>query len=407
MAERYPGGVISKTPPVVDPGGVDSGANLYGWGGNAQGRLGVTGRNGVASGVWSLPEVSALRKAQQWPQLFDSSVNRSSPVSIGSFSNWDSVSTADSGGASAGMKTDGTLWTWGINSSGQLGLGFFSAFGSGVSSPTQVGTLTNWAQSSMSYGNCHALKTDGTLWGWGNNSQGSVGDNTTTYRNSPVQIGALTTWAQAGYCAAIRTNGTLWTWGANFFGQRGAGAFILSTSSPVQVGALTNWAQVSSKGVTRAAITTGGQLYAWGRNTYSAVGDNTTINRSSPVQIGALTTWAKVEAGNYISFAVKTDGTLWAWGSNGNGQLGDSTTVSRSSPVQVGALTNWSQASGGFAVASAVKTDGTLWTWGSGTGGHLGDNTVISKSSPVQIGSLTNWTQVATGSACSFAIEAD
>jgi alpha-tubulin suppressor-like RCC1 family protein len=198
-----------------------------------------------------------------------------------------------------------------------------------------------------------ATKTDGTLWAWGFNTRGAVGDGTVISRSSPVQVGSLTNWTTAsisgfGNCAAIKTDGTLWAWGYNAQGQLGQNS-LGNLSSPVQVGALTTWGKVSS-GYVVAAIKTDGTLWAWGFNSSGSVGDGTVINRSSPVQVGSLTDWSLVSSTSGSVTATKKDGTLWAWGGNGVGQLGTNNVVSRSSPVQVGSLTKWSQVSGRAAI---------------------------------------------------------
>jgi alpha-tubulin suppressor-like RCC1 family protein len=156
------------------------------------------------------------------------------------------------------VKTDNTLWAWGINSSGVLGTGNTIQ----KSSPVQVGILTNWAQVSAGGDDSGAVKTDGTLWGWGENINGNVGDGTTIARSSPVQIGALTDWNQVSkgetrISAAVKTNGTLWTWGAGDGGALGTGTLNISASSPVQVGALTDWFKVSAGANAMAATTKG------------------------------------------------------------------------------------------------------------------------------------------------------
>jgi alpha-tubulin suppressor-like RCC1 family protein len=278
----------------------------------------------------------------------------------------------------------------------------------------QVGTLTDWAQVAAGAYNTLAIKTNGTLWGWGLNTGGQLGDGTVITRSSPVQIGALSNWAQVAtgsqrvpsgiFSVAVKTDGTLWTWGQDSEGQLGKSTRGINTSSPVQIGALTNWAQVSAGNQFVLARKTDGTLWSWGLGSSGNLGDNTSfVSKSSPIQIGALTNWAQVSAGGLFSsenfsLAVKIDGTLWAWGNNTRGQIGDNTAITKSSPVQIGALTNWSKVQagtindsirGGFSVA--VKTDGTLWTWGFNPNGQIGDNTIITKSSPVQIGALTGW----------------
>jgi alpha-tubulin suppressor-like RCC1 family protein len=251
---------------------------------------------------------------------------------------------------------------------------------------------------------CAAIKTTGTLWSWGVNSSGELGQNNANALSSPVQVGALTDWAQVSTgpnsCAAIKTNGTLWTWGDNGQGQLGQNiAAAIDRSSPVQVGALTDWAQVSAGGSFCAAIKTTGTLWSWGLNSSGQLGLNiaTTIRRSSPVQVGALTDWSQVSSGETQCVAIKTNGTLWSWGGNSSGELGQGNTINLSSPVQVGALTDWSQAAGGQNSCAVIKTNGTLWTWGTGSDGRLGLNNEVSQSSPTQVGALTTWSSVAEG----------
>jgi alpha-tubulin suppressor-like RCC1 family protein len=158
--------------------------------------------------------------------------------------------------------------------------------------------------------------------------------------------------------AVIKTDGSLWAWGTNNIGQVGDNT-VINRSSPVQIGALTNWYQVSAGEQLTASVKTDGTSWAWGSNSVGQLGQGNVIYRSSPVQVGALTNWAQISAGSSFVASVKTDGSLWTWGLNGNGQLGQNIapTVNRSSPVQVGALTNWAQVSAGDRHASSVKTD--------------------------------------------------
>ena len=300
------------------------------------------------------------------------------------------------------------LFSWGDNAAGGLGLNDTVY----RSSPAQVGALTTWAQvaGGALYGGSGfaiAVKSNGTLWGWGGNSNGAAGLNDTVSRSSPVQIGASSDWSKVGtgtqQSFAIKTNNSLWAWGRNStFGQLGLGN-IINRSSPVQVGALTNWAQISSGSAATFSVKTDGTLWAWGRGNYITTG----ITRSSPVQIGSLTNWKQVSAGTFHCGAVKTDGTLWMWGKNGNGQLGLNNTTDVNSPVQVGALTAWSQVSAGLSFTTAVKTDGTIWSWGVGGIGQLGHGDSTNRSSPVQVGALTNWSQVSASENACVAIKTD
>jgi len=309
------------------------------------------------SGVWTLQAQMQAVAAGTWtgqPQLFawgnnakgqlglGNTTNYSSPKQVGALTAWSSIA----GGQyfTTSIKTDGTLWSWGRNNYGQLGLGD----GVSRSSPVQVGALTAWSKITNGSSFTMALKTNGTLWSWGYNNAGQLGlddGGGYTNRSSPVQIGALTTWYQVAtsntHTIAIKTNGTLWSWGRNNEGQLGLGD-VDNRSSPVQVGALTTWYQISAGGSGfTVAIKTDGTLWSWGKNGSGQLGLNDTANRSSPVQVGALTIWYQVASAESHNIAVKTDGTLWSWGQNDAGKLGLGDTVYRSSPVQVGLLTTW------------------------------------------------------------------
>lgn len=289
----------------------------------------------------------------------------------------------------------GTLWAWGQNVMGELGDGTQVK----KSSPVQIGSLTNWSQIASGYYHTIALKNNGTLWAWGDGSAGSLGHGSATNRSSPIQIGALTNWVQVsaghgGHSAGVRADGTMWCWGVNNFGQLGDGS-IIGKSSPVQVGALTDWAYVDCGGYFTVGMKRDGTIWSWGKNSYGALGQNNAVaSISSPVQIGALTNWASLSVGYEHVLALKKDGSLWSWGYNFNGQLGNNSLTNVSSPVQVGALTDWAKISAGVYHSGAIKKNGTLWMWGSGWAGQLGNGMTNTFSSPIQIGALTTWSQV-------------
>jgi len=305
----------------------------------------------------------------------------------------------------AAIKTDNTLWSWGRGDSGQLG----DNTNINRSSPVQTVTFgTDWKQvstcaSPVASANA-AIKTDGTLWCWGKNAYGQLGDNTIADKSSPVQTIAYgINWKQVAcgmyHTAAIKTDGTLWCWGGNN-GKLGDNT-TANKSSPVQTIAYgTNWKQVACSQYNTAAVKTDGTLWCWGAGTNGRLGNNTTTDRSSPVQtITFGTNWKQVACGNGHTAAVKTDGTLWCWGDNAYGRLGDNTTINKSSPVQTITFgTNWKQVSAGYTHTAAIKTDGTLWTWGRNNNNQLGDSTTTNRSSPVQTSAYgTNWKQVTCG----------
>ena len=322
-------------------------------------------------------------------------------VQLGSLTDWTDASIIAEGVQNLSqtdfcqvVKTDGTLWAWGRNADGRLGDGTEDD----KSSPIQIGSLTNWYNISNGERGPAAVKTDGTIWNWGINNLGQLGQGDTTDRSSPVQIGSLTNWASAHRGAdstvARKTDGTLWSWGSGALGQLGDGTTV-NKSSPVQIGALTTWASVSSGSSHRAALKTDGTLWVWGNNSYGQLGNGESgSNYSSPIQVGSLTDWSKVNCGEYFTVAIKTNGTLWTWGRSYYGQLGHGNTTNLSSPVQVGSLTDWDIVNGFAGHCVALKTNGTLWVWGNGDAGQLcqgehGDD--ADHSSPVQVGSDTDW----------------
>lgn len=284
--------------------------------------------------------------------------NYSAPIQVGSLTDWFIISGKSSNVLS--IKTNGTLWSWGNNTYGQIG----NSTTTNYSSPIQIGALTNWSTVSSGGSFSLAIKTDGTIWSWGRNTFGQLGLNVAgagySY-SSPKQIGSLTNWASVsaspfGSVSAIKTDGTLWSWGGNNYGELGDGT-ITQRNSPVQIGALTNWMTVACGSYACIAIKTDGTLWTWGLGGNGQLGTGNTTSRSSPVQVGALTTWAYGSSSvQFFMGAVKTDGTLWTWGYNNQGQLGLSNNTYYSSPKQVGALTTWSTFSMGDSHTIAIAT---------------------------------------------------
>jgi len=391
MSTQWPGGILSKTPPTVTAP--------------------VAGEGGSASGMWTMTEAMTYSKTGSWPkpaklrQLWvwgkndtghlgtGNTTSLSSPVQVGSLTDW-SQHIAGGEGHSAAVKADGTFWTWGQNTNGQLGQGNTT----NLSSPVQLGSLTDWAYVEAMGASCLSVKTDGTLWTWGYNHNGQLGNGAVASISSPIQIGSLTTWGKAQGAGSstilhVKTDGALWAWGTGSVGVLGNGA-TAHKSSPIQIGSLTNWATVDAgNGPFAAAVKTDGTLWTWGENSYGTLGHGNTTNLSSPVQVGSLTTWYSARAGDQALYAIKTDGTLWVAGRNTGGRLADGSTTHRSSLVQVGALTIWASVNPVAEGATGFKTNGTKWSWGecSGNLGTTGQGNNTTLSEPTQVGSATDW----------------
>ena len=343
-----------------------------------------------------------------------STTNRSTPVTtFAGGTNWKQVSGNDS--STSAIKTDGTLWTWGNGGYGQLGNAAI------IDRSTPVTTFaggTNWKQVSGGLFNMAAIKTDGTLWTWGRGNYGQLGNAVTTNASTPVTTFAGgTNWKQvssgSGNTAAIKTDGTLWTWGNGGYGQLGNAVTTGNRSTPVTTFAGgTNWKQVSCSSAHTAAIKTDGTLWTWGNGGNGRLGNAvTTGSISTPVTTFAGgTNWKQVSCGNEHTAAIKTDGTLWIWGYEYNGRLGNLTSLygNRSTPVTTFAGgTNWKQVDCGEQHTAAIKTDGTLWTWGYGGYGALGNNATTNRISPgTTFAGGTNWKQVSAGDYHTAAVNA-
>jgi alpha-tubulin suppressor-like RCC1 family protein/sugar lactone lactonase YvrE len=305
------------------------------------------------------------------------------------------TSTSVSAGAehSVVVKADGTLWAWGHNGYGQVGNG------TRVNAliPVRIGNGVSFASAGGYF--TVALKTDGTLWGWGRNSSGELGTGTTADALTPVQIGSGFVSVSGGtyHTVAVKSDGTLWAWGWNVSGQLGTGT-TTNSLTPVQIG--TGFSSVSGGGQHTAALKTDGTLWTWGYNGYGQLGNGTTIDSLTPAQIGGG--FVSVSAGPGNTFAVKADGTLWAWGGNSHGSLGDGTKTSRLVPVQIGS--GFASPSAGGHTA-AVKPDGTLWTWGWNAYGQLGNGTTTDGLIPVAIGN--DFVAAAAGQYHTVAVKSD
>lgn len=298
---------------------------------------------------------------------------------------------------------DGTLWAWGNKDFGQLGNNTTSGY---ETNPIQISNEPNWAFVSAGEFHSLAIKKDGTLWAWGDNSYGQLGDNSTTQRNVPVQIGAATDWVgvYAGFehSMARKADNSLWSWGDNSFGELGNGNTI-QQNTPVQVGSDTHWQTVSLGRSHNVALKTNGQLWSWGRNNYGQLGIGNTTNQLNPIQIGTDTNWKVIELGDYHNIALKNDGTIYSWGENALGQLGLGDTTQRNTPTQIGTATDWSYIAAGLYNSYAVKSTGQLWVCGDNFKGQIGNGNFTQQNSLVQVGSATDWYSVIAGNESAIA----
>jgi alpha-tubulin suppressor-like RCC1 family protein len=311
------------------------------------------------------------------------------------------------------LKSDGTVWTWGANFNGKLGIGIDPATLPRTSVPVEVhgaGDLS-YLNSVMAImgGEIHnvALKSDGTVWAWGWNAFGQLGDGTTNQASTPVQVGLnsvppLTSVTMLGgrtyWNLAVKSDGTVWAWGMNQSGQLGNGTVNTlggpQVLSPVQVndsqagGDIHSSLQVSCGYTYGVALAPNGTVWTWGTGPNGELGNGTTGFSYTPVQVTGLSNVTAVSSGWKHILALKSDGTVWAWGKNFNGELGDGTTANRSNAVQVLNLTNMIGVSGGDYNSAALGSDGTVWKWGLNDVGELGNGTADTKNDAHPVPSL-------------------
>lgn len=300
----------------------------------------------------------------------------------------------------------GSLWSWGDNSYGKLG-----DAGLGDSkSPAHVATnYSSWQLASHSLGQHFAIiKDDGSLWLWGRNNYGQTGLDTNYNYSSPTQLGTETNWASitTGYkhTLASKTDGTLWAWGQNYdTGQLGnnsiGNGFMQTVSSPVMIMTAGNsWSSLSAGFDFSVAVRSDGKLFIWGSNSYGQLGTGNKIHRSSPFQISSDTTWSKAVAGSFFVLALKKDGSLWSWGNNSHGRLGLGNVVHRSSPVMVGSQNDWTDISSASATSYGLRSGGIAYGWGYGLSNAIPQyGTNENKSSPFQIVTDKTWTKICVG----------
>jgi alpha-tubulin suppressor-like RCC1 family protein len=296
-----------------------------------------------------------------------------------------------------GLKPDGSLWAWGNNQYGQLGNGSFLNYPLAQTSPLRIGSPSDvWTMVSAGGAHSLAIKDDGTLWSWGLNDFGQLGNDSTETSNVPVLIGtAMDQWSfvSAGdtHSFAIKTDGSLWAWGDNTSGRLGDGT-TTNRLIPVRIADGTNdWKSVRTAIDHTVAVKTDGSLWSWGVNFRGKLGlgqFSTALPAvNSPTRIGTLNVWKTAAVANDFSLAVREDGSLWAWGRGFRGRLGQgsSNTSDQASPVRIGNLNDWNDIAPGDNYSVALKTDGTVWTWGENYFGQLSDGTNTVRFTPTQI----------------------
>lgn len=307
--------------------------------------------------------------------------------------------SSNGGSHTAALMSDGTVWSWGSNGDGQLG----DASRLERNIPVQVNDLTSVVSVVATNNNGFALKTDGTVWAWGNNFVGGLGDGTTSDRQTPVRVQGLGNVKAIGSGErnsggfAIMEDGSVWQWGQG---------------SPKVIAGLANITAVAAASGHTLALKSDGTVWAWGFNDRGQLGDGTTTTRQAPAQVPGLTDVVAVAASSILlgvsrSVAVKADGTVWSWGDGAYGALGDGTLAPRLTPAAIPGLQGVVAATASSRHTLVLKADGTVWSWGQNFFGALGDGTTTDRNTPVQVKDLTDVIGIGAGSAHSVALRRD
>jgi len=265
---------------------------------------------------------------------------------------------------SLALKRDGTVWAWGWNAHGELGDGTTEKF---KSIPVKVSGLSNVIMIAAGHSHNLALKQDGTVWAWGHNYEGLLGDGTSTNKFIPVQVLSLSnvTMIEAGdyHSLALKQDGTVWVWGRRYVGQL-EGAPVTEKIGLMQVTELFDAIMIAAGEYHSLVLKQDGTVWAWGCNNEGQLGDGTNTKKSTPIKIPGLSNVIKIEAGGHHNFVQTVDGEIWAWGNNRYGQIGDGSNKNKNNPVNISELSNVSSIFAGEKSSYAKKSDGSIWAWG-------------------------------------------
>jgi alpha-tubulin suppressor-like RCC1 family protein len=322
----------------------------------------------------------------QWGQLGNATVVNQAPYGVGVIGMNNIVSVSAGFGHSIFLKNDGTVWTWGRDTLGELGDGGTTRRDTAARVMSLSGIIQVFATNLTSY----FLKNNGTVWACGRNNMGQLGDGTQINRTIPVQVSGLTNVVSisAGdqHVLFLKNNGTVWACGLNVYGQLGDSLVSNFTTVPVQVLGLTGIVDISGAGHHSMFLKNDGTVWACGDNSFGQLGDGTTVTRRTVIQIQSLQNIVRIEGGFYHSLFLKGDRTVSGCGWNENGQIGDGTTTQRNTPVQTLNLNYVADINTSVNHSLFKYGDGRIWACGDNTWGQLCDGSYIDKHTPVQSG---------------------
>ena len=408
--------------PMISAGGyhtsvVKDDGTVWTWGENADGQLGngtTTDQNtpGSVPGLSSVISIAtgefhtvALKNdGTVWTWGNNSTdTDQKIPTAVPGLSNIIAIAAGDE--HTIALKNDGTVWTWGNNFHGQLGVGSVT-YKQNI--PVCVPGLFN--VTAIASGDYHgiALKNDGTVWTWGSNYFGQLGDGTDTDHDIPICVPNLSnvTLIAAGcfHTLVKKEDGSVWAWGDNSWGQLGDGTNT-DQNIPVCVAELSNVTAITAGRSHTIALKDDGTVWAWGYNEYGQLGDGTHTNQNIPGSVPGLSNVTAIDAGDDYTIVSKEDGSVWTWGSNYHGELGNGKNIYQKVPIPVSGLSSVTVIAAGYSHSIALRNDASVWTWGSNDDGELGDGTNTGQNIPGLISEFSNVTAIAAGNSHTIALK--
>lgn len=296
--------------------------------------------------------------------------------------------------SSIALKEDGTIWVWGNNTEGITGNG---TAGGVIQHPIQVGTSTDWTEIAAGRFFVLAKKANGDLYGWGDNTWGNLGNGNNTDQYTPILIAQNVKAFSAGYhhTMIVKNDGTMWGTGYNEWGNLGKGDLVNSNTWQQEASLATDWTNVGTGYYASYGIKTNGTLWSVGSNVYGQTGTGATSGATSTfTQIGTDTNWKEATGGVYHALGLKTNGKLFGWGSGADGRLGivGAGATIYHNPQAIEASSNYTYIATSWDASAIIKSDGTLYAMGVNHGGITGGVAASTNNlAPQQVGTDSNW----------------